>query len=316
MLAGTSAVASPALHLVAGYMGVLPDPLPIITSTLAASGTYGSALASYLISAANSPASYVATGLPSGLSFDSTTGLISGTPGAAGNFNITIGAVNESGTGSATLVLTIGRASQTITFGALSGLPYTSAPIALSASASSGLTVTFSVPTGSAIASGASLTLTGTGGITVRASQAGDANYLPAADVDRSFNVSANFASWQLQKLGGPGGTNAGPTAVYGQDGLPNLTKYALGLEPQVNATTGIPSISLSGPSWVYTYTRPADRTDVTVTVEACTDLASWSSSNVTLTLTGSSGGVDTYTATYPVASAPNLFFRLKVTQP
>jgi hypothetical protein len=80
--------------------------LPEITSALTASGTVGSAF-SYSIAASNSPTSYSASGLPSGLSIDSSTGRISGTPDSAGTANVTINAENAVGSGSATLVITI-----------------------------------------------------------------------------------------------------------------------------------------------------------------------------------------------------------------
>jgi hypothetical protein len=55
--------------------------------------------------------------------------------------------------------------------------------------ATSGLTVSFSVVSGSAVLSGNILTLTGTGLVTVRASQSGNAMYAAATDVDQSFMV-------------------------------------------------------------------------------------------------------------------------------
>jgi hypothetical protein len=84
---------------------------PAITSPLTASGTVGVAF-SYQITATNNPTSYNATGLPAGLSVNTTTGLISGTPTAAGSFNVTISATNSAGTGSATLALTIAQTQQ------------------------------------------------------------------------------------------------------------------------------------------------------------------------------------------------------------
>jgi hypothetical protein len=79
---------------------------PVISSPLTASGT-ASALFTYQITASNAPTSYNAIGLPAGLSVNSTSGLISGTPTIAGTSNVTISAVNASGTDSKTLVLTI-----------------------------------------------------------------------------------------------------------------------------------------------------------------------------------------------------------------
>jgi len=79
---------------------------PEITSATTATGTVGTAF-SYTITASGSPTSYSASGLPSTLSINTTTGVISGTPTATGTYSVTIGATNSAGTGTATLTLTI-----------------------------------------------------------------------------------------------------------------------------------------------------------------------------------------------------------------
>ena len=58
---------------------------------------------SYQIYATNSPTSYVATGLPSGLSINTSTGLISGTP-STGTMSMTVSATNAGGTTSLNVV--------------------------------------------------------------------------------------------------------------------------------------------------------------------------------------------------------------------
>jgi hypothetical protein len=85
---------------------------PTITSALTASGTVGAAF-SYQITASNSPTSFNATGLPAGLSVNTGTGLISGTPTASGSFSVALSATNSVGTGTATLALSIGAAGGT-----------------------------------------------------------------------------------------------------------------------------------------------------------------------------------------------------------
>jgi hypothetical protein len=80
--------------------------VPSITSTLSATGVVGTAF-TYQITATNSPTSYGATGLPAGLSVNTTTGVISGTPTAGGTSSVTLSATNSSGTGNATLTLAI-----------------------------------------------------------------------------------------------------------------------------------------------------------------------------------------------------------------
>ena len=83
-----------------------------------------------------------------------------------------------------------GLEDQTITFGSLINRQTTSPPFDVNATASSGLPVSFSIISGPANLSGNTITLEGTPGtVTVRASQAGDAQYNPAPDVDRSFVV-------------------------------------------------------------------------------------------------------------------------------
>jgi hypothetical protein len=80
--------------------------IPVITSPGTANGTVGSAF-QYQITATNSPTSYGATGLPAGLSVNTGTGLISGTPTTAGMSTVTLSASNSAGTGNASLSLTI-----------------------------------------------------------------------------------------------------------------------------------------------------------------------------------------------------------------
>src|SRR5207248_2177705 len=93
---------------------VVNPPPPIITSATTSTGQVGVAF-SYQITATNNPTSYNATGLPAGLTVNTTTGLISGTPTTAGTYTVTISATNSGGTGSATLTLTINPAAPVIT---------------------------------------------------------------------------------------------------------------------------------------------------------------------------------------------------------
>src|SRR6266487_905599 len=89
-------------------------PPPVITSPGTATGTVGVAF-SYQITATNNPTSFNATGLPGGLTVNTTTGLISGTPTTAGTYPVTISASNSGGTGTATLVITINTPPPVIT---------------------------------------------------------------------------------------------------------------------------------------------------------------------------------------------------------
>ncbi len=81
-------------------------PVPVISSSLSANGAINTAF-SYQITASGNPTSFGAAGLPDGLSINTATGAITGTPTAAGTSNVTISATNAGGTGSAMLVLTV-----------------------------------------------------------------------------------------------------------------------------------------------------------------------------------------------------------------
>jgi hypothetical protein len=108
---------------------------PAITSAGTTSGTKGTAF-SYSITASNIPTSYSVTGtLPAGVTISSTTGVISGTPGNSGVFNVTINATNAGGTGSRALAISI--------FGQTAGAPVISS--AGSAAGTSGASFSYSI---------------------------------------------------------------------------------------------------------------------------------------------------------------------------
>ncbi len=82
-----------------------PAPaVPVILGGLSSGGLVGDNF-EFRISATNNPTGFSASGLPPGLSVNPATGLITGTPTAAGTFAVTLGATNAVGTGTATLQL-------------------------------------------------------------------------------------------------------------------------------------------------------------------------------------------------------------------
>jgi uncharacterized delta-60 repeat protein len=105
-IAGSAALGTPSTATVT----IVDDDMPPqITSAATASGMVGQPF-SYQITASNGPTSFSATADVTGLNsldFNSDTGVISGTPTAAGTFSVTLTARNAVGTGSATLTLTI-----------------------------------------------------------------------------------------------------------------------------------------------------------------------------------------------------------------
>ncbi|QMU31043.1 T9SS type A sorting domain-containing protein [Adhaeribacter radiodurans] len=98
-----------------------------------------------------------------------------------------------------------GKNWQSITFEPVLNKTLDNKPFPLFVSSSSKLPVTLSVVSGPAILKNNIITLTGTGLVTIKASQAGDDRYFPAQDVYRSFlveNVSAFTKLWD-KRYGG-----------------------------------------------------------------------------------------------------------------
>ena len=93
---------------------------------------------------------------------------------------------NGSLSGGQTVIL----ANQTITFGSLSNQTYGVAPYPITATASSGLPVTLSVISGPASIISNTITVTGSGTVSVQASQAGNYQYNAATPVTNSFIVN------------------------------------------------------------------------------------------------------------------------------
>ena len=219
--------------------------------------------------------------------------------------------------GSASLF--VSKLAQFISFSTPRAKTYGDAPFPLIATSTSGLSVRFSVLDGPGSILGTTLSLTGIGTVSVRASQAGNDTYYAASNMESNIEVLPSFSSWRelnftLAELADL--SRSGPNAVYGQDGVSNLVKYALGLNPKVNVASALPPPLPQGMDWTVTYTRPADRTEITYTIELSTNLTTWTTTGVTHEFVSSSGGVETWRVRYPLASTPNVNFRLKVSRP
>lgn len=117
---------------------VVPQP-PLITSALSASGRVGVPF-TYSITASNSPTAFNATGLPPGLSVDTSTGTISGIPTASGAFGVTIAAANTGGRDSRTLSLTVAPPLPPVITSATSANAYLRFPFSYTITATNGAT--------------------------------------------------------------------------------------------------------------------------------------------------------------------------------
>lgn len=213
---------------------------PGITSPLGAQATLGQPF-NYQITATNSPTSFTASGLPAGLSVNTTTGLISGTPTTAGTSNAGITATNVVGSGTATLVITVVPPAPVIT-STLTATGFQGAAFSYQITATNnpasynatGLPAGLGVSPSTGVISGTP-TSTGTASVTISASNAGGTGSATLTItvlsgppvITSSLSVSATIGvpfSYQIAATNGPSGygdtglNGPGGTAVFGND--------------------------------------------------------------------------------------------------
>lgn len=273
---------------------------PVVTAG-SPTGTYNTSF-TYNIVASNSPTSYALSSgsFPPGLTLNTSTGEISGTPTSAGSFTANVTASNAGGTSApAALNFTINKANQTITFAALSAKTYGDAAFSLTGTASSGLTVSYaSSNTAVATVSGNTVTIVGAGTTNITASQAGDTNYNPATDVVQSLSV--NPKALTITGVTANNKVQDGTTAAT-LSGTPTLNGVVTGDEADVTIS-GTPTA---------TFASATPGTGIAVTVTGYT-LSGAKASFYTVSqptgLTADITGLGTPTATAATAVLPTGF--------
>jgi hypothetical protein len=131
-----------------------------------------------------------------------------------------------------------GKLKQTISFVAPSDRTFSPSPTALSASASSGLAVAFESRTRSVCTvTGASVTPVAVGKCTIRASQAGNATWAAAANVERSFSIAKGVQTIAFGTLSGR--SVASPPFTLAATASSGLVVSFASLAPAVCAVSG-----------------------------------------------------------------------------
>ncbi len=130
----------------------------------------------------------------------------------------------------------------------------------------------------------------------------------PAMDFERWRELK--FTTVEMADL-----SKSGPEAIYSGDGLPNLIKYALGLEPKDFVVTGLPETSRTESGLIiFSYTRPSGRRDIIYTVQVSTDLINWTADQVVDELVEKADGQETWQAYCEDETIADLvYFRLVV---
>lgn len=256
-------------------------------------------------------------------------------PTNAGAYAVVVTITEPGYTGSASGSLVIGKASQSLDFGALAPVTFGTAPFTLSASATSGLPVSFSSSnTSVAKVSGNTVSIVGVGQATITASQAGDANRFPAADVPQALTVKSVYESWSGGGFSKPL-TQTLPGDDPDLDGLSNLLEFAFGTDPTVPTpgliaysggtvtALGQPLIMNEAGNFQAVFPRRKDyaAAGLIYTPEFSADLSpGWTASPAIPGTEATNGAIDAvkipFPATVPTAGGdkPPRFFRVGVT--
>ena len=251
---------------------------------------------------------------PAGLAVAVTYGGSSTVPTNAGSYAVVATVTDPNHTGSTSGTLVISQALATVT---LSGLAQAFSGAALPVTVATN-------PTGLGVTvlySGSATPPTAVGSYPVLATVS-DPNH--TGSVSATLVISPDFASYlaqhfTAQQLANPAVT--GPTANPAGDGMSNVMKYALGLDPTVpNAAAGAPVVGASGGALTLTYVAPPGITDVTYIVEVSGDLVTWTSSSgatqvLSTTLLDATHQQVVVRDLTPMTGTARRFIRLRVTQ-
>jgi len=273
-----------------------PATTPVVNTGTGFTGTVGTPITSFQIQASNTPTAYAITSgtLPTGLNLNTTTGLISGTPTAAGSGSVNVTATNGAGTsGAVAVTYNIAKANQTITFNTFGTRAYGDANITLAATTTSGLAITYSSNnTSVATVTGNTLTIIGIGTANITAAQAGNANYNPATDIVRTLTVTAR------------------PLTITGLTGVSRIYNAttiasASGTPALANVVTGDESDVLLSGTPTYTFANANVGTGKTITTTGFT-LTGAKASNYSLTQPSLTANITTKSITVSGAVAQN----------
>ncbi len=169
--------------------------------------------------------------------------------------------------------------TQTITFDPLPAKTPGDADFAPGATASSGLPVAYA-SSNPAVATivGGMVHIVGAGTTTITASQAGDASWAPAADVERTLTVLTPLQAWRLANFGTTEDTgDAANAADPDGDQSSNFVEYALGLDPKVaGKVSAKAAIDVVEGYLRVSVARNPVASDAILVVEVSSDMVGW----------------------------------------
>ncbi len=191
----------------------------------------------------------VAPALPAGLSMDTATGAITGTPTApiaATSYTVTVeDALHAGGTQSFILTVT-GVGTPTISFVPIGTRTYGDVPFAVSATSNSTGAMTYSVVSGPATIAGSTVTITAAGTVVLQVSQAATSSFV-AGTAATSFNVAGLSPTISFAPIAGKTYGDA-PFAVSATSNSTGVMTYSVVSGP---ATVSGGTVTITGTGMV-----------------------------------------------------------------
>jgi DNA-binding beta-propeller fold protein YncE len=139
---------------------------------------------------------------------------------------------------------------------------------------------------------------------------------LTPAEITALYNAPAQpagYDTWLAAQSTPVPADQRAPEADPDADGIPNLLEYALAGDPMSGGDTGIPACVLDTPTQRLQFTYTRHRPDLDYTVEATSDLITWT---VLATNSGPLGAETTVTDPVPLSPEnPRRFLRLRVSE-
>jgi hypothetical protein len=195
---------------------------------------------------------------------------------------------------------------------ATAGLDYTATSGTLNWADGDAVAKTFSVPLRAGTATSGDLTLN----LALSNPTAGATLGSPASAVLTIHHAPTDH--WRFRHFGASANNAAisGDLANPSGDGIVNLLKYALNLDPLHTSASGLPFAGDDGTWLTLTYTRVLAETDISYQVEWTDDFQMWSSSGVIDEILSDDGITRQIKAKVSLGGAGNRFMRLNITRP
>ena len=107
------------------------------------------------------------------------------------------------------------------------------------------------------------------------------------------------------------------PAADASGDGIANLIKYALGLDPTLASQSGLPVVGIDGDAFTIEFQRLRNAADLTLSVEVSIDLITWTTAATEVSSTDNGDGTEgvTFRSDFPISQEPRQYMRLRVEQ-